>query len=138
MARARRRRTHRVMALLLAAGGVAIVSSWRITAQSQGVAWERARETVGRFRTMIDSSGLVEVGSNIPPNIRRDDLQSLCEGRKEAIVRARQKGEQDLRTLIPGDDPITAEQRGVIERYLGSVASFTGDADEAVRHFQAG
>ena len=53
-------------------------------------------------------------------------------------MRARSKGEQDLRALIPGDDPITAEQRGVIERYLGSVASFAGDADEAVRHFQAG
>ena len=53
-------------------------------------------------------------------------------------MRARTKGEQDLRALIPGDDPITAEQRGVIERYLGSVASFAGDADEAVRHFQAG
>jgi FG-GAP-like repeat/ASPIC and UnbV len=138
MARFRRRRTHRLLALLLVAGGVATVSSWSITAQSQGVAWERARETVGRFRAMVDSSGLVEVGSNIPPNVRRDDLQSLCAGRQEAIVRARKKGEQDLRTLIPGDDPITAEQRGVIERYLGSVASFTGEADEAVRHFQAG
>ena len=34
--------------------------------------------------------------------------------------------------------PYTAERQAVFERFLGSVASFTGDVDTAVAHFQSG
>jgi hypothetical protein len=108
------------------------------TGGQQAVSWEKAREAIAKYRTVLDSSGLVEVGAQLPTHVSRDDLAALCGGRKEAIRRARLAGETELRGLIPGDDPFTAERRAGFERYLGSVASFTGDADRAVEHFRAG
>ena len=122
-----------------ACGALAVMAAaWTLAAPQQAVSWDRAREAIGKYRTMLDSSGLVEVGSNLPPNIRRDDLAALCAGRQEAVKRAQYAGTSQLRGVVPGDDPYTAERRAVFERYLGSVASFTGDADTAVAHFQSG
>jgi FG-GAP-like repeat/ASPIC and UnbV len=115
-----------------------VSSTWTAAAQQQGVAWDRAREAITKYRTMLDSSGLVEVGANMAPGVRRDDLQALCTGRRQAIERARDFARSGLRTLVPGDDPITAERTGAFERYLGSVASFTGENDLAAKHFLTG
>ena len=124
-------------ALTCAAAGLALAVASQSGGQ-QAVSWEKARAAIAKYRTVLDSSGLVEVGAQLPPHVRRDDLAALCEGRKEAVRRARQAGESELRGLIPGDDPFTAERKAGFERYLGSVASFTGDADLAVAHFRAG
>jgi hypothetical protein len=126
----------RIALMTCVAAACASALAWG--AGQQSVAWDRAREFMGQYRTMIDSSGLVEVGANLPPHVRRDNLQSLCTARKEAIGRARQTANMGIRGLIPGDDPFTAERRAVFERYLGSVASFTGENDVAVKHFEAG
>jgi hypothetical protein len=115
----------RIALMTCVAAACASALAWG--AGQQSVAWDRAREFMGQYRTMIDSSGLVEVGANLPPHVRRDNLQSLCTARKEAIGRARQTANMGIRGLIPGDDPFTAERRAVFERYLGSVASFTGE-----------
>ena len=105
---------------------------------TQGVSWQRARESIGKYRTMLDSSGLVEVGSSMPPGVRRDDLQALCTGRQQAVNRAREAASGALQSLIPGVDPMMAERRAVYERALGSIASFTGDPALAAQHFRNG
>jgi hypothetical protein len=115
-----------------------LAAAWTLAWDQQAVSWDRARESIGKYRTMLDSSGLVEVGTNLPPNVPRDDLAALCAGRQEAVKRARIAGTTQLRSLVPGDDPYTAERQAVFERFLGSVASFTGDVDTAVAHFQSG
>jgi hypothetical protein len=118
---------------------VAVCASATWAAGQQSIGWDRAREYMGQYRTMLDSSGLVEVGNNMPPHVRRDNLQSLCKARTEAVERARVAARMGIRGLLPGaDDPFTAERRAVWERYLGSVASFTGETELAVKHFQAG
>jgi hypothetical protein len=106
--------------------------------QQSAISWDRAREAITKYRTMVDSSGLVEVGANAPPGVRSDDIQALCTARKQSIERARDFARNGLRSLIPGEDPMTAERQAAFERYLGSVASFTGETDLAVKHFQAG
>jgi hypothetical protein len=115
-----------------------VAVSFAQSSDQQAIAWDRARETIGRYRTMPDSSGLVEVGANMPPGVRRDDLQALCTARQQSIARARDYAQAGLRSLIPGEDPMTAERRAVLERYLGSVDSFAGESDAAVAHFLAG
>jgi hypothetical protein len=118
---------------------VAVCASATWAAGQQSIGWDRAREYMGQYRTMLDSSGLVEVGNNMPPHVRRDNLQSLCKARTEAVERARVAARMGIRGLLPGaDDPFTAERRAVWERYLGSVAAFTGETELAVKHFQAG
>ena len=109
-----------------------------VAGQQQSISWDRARAAISKYRTMIDTSGLVEVGANAPPEVRSDDLQALCTARKQSIERARIFARTGLRGLIPGEDPMTAERQASYERYLGSVASFTGETDLAATHFQAG
>ncbi len=127
------------MALCVWLAGAVVVSP-SLTGQpaAQGVSWERARESIGKYRTMLDSSGLVEVGSSMPPNVRRDDLQALCAGRQQAVTRARDSASAGLHSLIPGVDPMTADRRAVYERALGSIASFAGEAGTATQHFRNG
>ena len=120
------------------AAGLALAASWSGAAQQQSVAWDKARAEIARYRTMLDSSGLVEVGANMPPGVRRDDLQALCVGRQQSVGRARDFARAGLRSLVPGEDPMTAERQGALERYLGSVASFTGENELAAEHFLAG
>jgi hypothetical protein len=115
-----------------------LAASWSGAAQQQSVAWDRARAEIAKYRTTLDSSGLVEVGAHMPPGVKRDDLQALCAARQQAIVRARDFADSGLKALLPGDDPMTAERQSGFERYLGSVASFTGETDLAARHFGAG
>jgi hypothetical protein len=91
--------------------------------QQSAISWDRAREAITKYRTMVDSSGLVEVGANAPPGVRSDDIQALCTARKQSIERARDFARNGLRSLIPGEDPMTAERQAAFERYLGSVAS---------------
>jgi hypothetical protein len=126
------------VAVAALAGGWTAVLAWQPAQQNPAISWDRARQAVGRFRTMLDTSGLVEVDGQLPPNVRHDDLQAMCAARQEAVRKARYHGTTSLRTLIPGDDPITAERRAAFERYLGAVASFEGDADAAAGHFQTG
>ena len=64
-----------------------MAAAWTLASGQQAVSWDRARESIGKYRTMLDSSGLVEVGTNLPPNVPRDDLAALCAGRQEAVKR---------------------------------------------------
>src|SRR6185503_13039060 len=50
---------------------------------------------------------------------------------------AKTYGEGLLAPLPPGADPITNERRANAERYLGAVASATGDMVTARKHFAA-
>ena len=85
--------------------------------------WERAREATERYRTVIDSSGLVDVDAHLPPAVNAEDLQALCRGRDRAIELARASAELPLRALLLDDDPVSNEQKSVHLRRLGSVAT---------------
>src|SRR3954451_7540265 len=122
--------TRLALAACLAAG-LALAASWSGAAQQQSVAWDKARAEIAKYRTTLDSSGLVEVGANMPPGVKRDDLQALCVARKQSVERARDFARAGLRSLVPGEDPMTAERQGALQRYLGSVASFTGENEQA-------
>jgi hypothetical protein len=102
---------------------------------SRPVNWDRARAELARYRAIADNSGLVEVDAQISPHIDAENLVALCEGRREAVRRARQIAEDGLRALPPGRDPITDERRAQFHRQLGAVASFEGDMPRAARHF---
>ena len=121
------------LAAMIVASGV-----WVIGAQTPQITWQRARDHISKYRTILDSSGLVEIGAHMPPTVRRDSLRALCEGRNEAVKLSRESTLRRLRSLIPGDDPMTVEQQAVLQRYLGATASFAGDFNLAAQHFDAG
>ena len=104
----------------------------------RAVIWERAREATERYRTVIDSSGLVDVDAHLPPGVNSEDLQALCRGRNRAIEVARASAEIPLRGLLLDDDPVSNERKSVHLRRLGSVATYVGDIEEALRQFRIG
>jgi hypothetical protein len=127
----------RLLLLFLAAAAPAALAQV-VSGPQRAVNWNRALETVGKYRTVVDVSGLVEVDAQIPQGVDAEDLQALCDARRQAVVRARQAGEQELASFGNGRDPITDARRADLERYLGSVAIFGGDVEAALRHFERG
>ena len=104
----------------------------------RSVIWDRARQATERYRTVVDSSGLVEVDAFISPGVDAEDLQSLCRERNRAIELARASAERPLRNLMLDNDPVSNEQRAFQLRRLGSVATYVGDIEKALDHFRAG
>jgi hypothetical protein len=104
----------------------------------RAVIWERAREATDRYRTVVDSSGLVDVDSHLSPGVDAEDLQALCRARERAIELARASAEMPLRGLMLDDDPISNEKRAVHARRLGAVATYVGDLDRALEHLRMG
>jgi hypothetical protein len=102
------------------------------------VNWTRARALLSRYRMPVDTSGINEVDSELLPTLDAEDLEALCEGRKASIVSARRRAEALLLEQGDFDDPMTNQARAEAHRRLGSVASFTGDMEAAVAHFDAG
>ena len=102
------------------------------------VNWDRARQAMSQYHTVIDSSGLVEVDEHLPSNIDPGNLQSLCAGRNESIRIARADAERDLRTMILDDDPISAERKAMIYRTLGAVSTYENSVERAVKEFKTG
>src|SRR5689334_2570672 len=89
----------------------------------RAVGWSRAQAEIAKYRTTLDTSGLVDVDALISPRVDAEDLQALCRARTEAVTSARERGEGLLAALPPGDDPITNEKRAAAYRLLGAVAS---------------
>jgi hypothetical protein len=122
---------------MLAAVAAAAVVTGAQTSSERNVSWDRARAEIARWRATLDNSGLVEVDARIAMRVDAEDLQALCRARTQAVSGATAYGESLLAALPPGDDPITNERRANAERYLGAVASATGDMVTARRHFAA-
>jgi FG-GAP-like repeat/ASPIC and UnbV len=100
------------------------------------VNWAKAREMTSRYREIVDLSGLVEVGAEVPTSASPEDLQALCAARREGIVIARSKAEKSLRELQDWQDPVSDEQRAGLERRLAAIAVFADDIGAAVQHLQ--
>ena len=122
--------------LLLAAVPVALAQV--AGGPQRSVNWDRALSAVAKYRPVVDVSGLVEVDAQIPQGVDAEDLQALCDARREALTRARRLGEQELASFGAGRDPITDARRADLERYLGAVAIFDGGVETAIRHFERG
>jgi hypothetical protein len=124
---------------LAATASAILIGAMLAAAQSpdRAVGWDRARAEIAKYRATLDNSGLVEVDARISPRVDAQDLQALCRARTEAVADARRTGEGRLRSLPPGNDPITDEGRASAHRYLGAVASAEGDMVAARRHFTA-
>jgi hypothetical protein len=105
--------------------------------QQPTVSWEKAREFTRRYRTVVDTSGLTDIDSSLPQGYNAEDLQELCKARNRAIDIARSGAELGLRGLMLDDDPFSNERRASFLRRLGAVATYVGEVDDAVKHFQA-
>src|SRR5262245_47885076 len=107
-----------------------------LRAQTQGdpqrvragtVNWTRARQLLSRFRLPVDTSGLFEVDSELPPTMDAEDLEAMCAARQASITSARRKAEAELQELGRWSDPVTDERRAEAQRRLGCVDSYVGD-----------
>jgi hypothetical protein len=123
-------------------GAIALLSSamWTLLGAQQprakrGVSWERAREAAGKYRTVLDNSGLVEIDNSLPPNVDAEDLPALCQARERAIEIARAAGATNLSAIGTEQDPVSNERRATAERYLAAISTYVGDVDGAILHF---
>ncbi len=89
-------------------------------------------------RTVVDSSGLVEVDEQLPANVDAANLQDLCRGRNHAIDFARASAEQSLRGMVLDDNPISAERKAMLYRSLGAVSTYQNDVERAIKEFKSG
>ena len=129
-------RARLLLLAILAAAPAALAQV--VSGPQRAVSWDRALAAVAKYRPVVDVSGLVEVDAQIPQGVDAEDLPALCDARRLAVTRARQLGEQELATYGNGRDPITDARRADLQRYLGAVATFTGDIDTALKHFERG
>jgi hypothetical protein len=101
----------------------------------RGVSWEWAGVAAGKYRTVLDNSGLVEIDNSLPPNIDAEDLSALCQARERAIEIARVAGASNLGAVGTEQDPVSNERRVTAERYLAAISTYVGDVDGAILHF---
>jgi hypothetical protein len=128
-------------ALVGLAASAAVCSLFTLVSGQQPprtVNWDRARQAMSQYRTVIDSSGLVEVDEHLPGNIDATNLQALCNGRNESIRIARAEAERALRSMILDDDPISAERKAMLYRTLGAVSTYEDDVERAIKEFKTG
>src|SRR5260221_5568496 len=127
-----------VPAALVAAAALTAFAGWAAppspTESAQAINWARARDINARYRTVVDTSGLVEI-AGASRVVDPTDLAGLCTARQEIVALARGKTEIELRELGDGRDPISDEKRSALLRLLGVAASFDGDMDTAGRPF---
>jgi hypothetical protein len=98
--------------------------------------WSRALTLNARYRTVVDTSGLVEI-AGVSRHSDPTDLAAMCAAKQEVVGIARGKTEAALRELGEWSDPITDEKRAVLLRLLGVAASFEGNMETAARQFGA-
>src|SRR5260221_2003709 len=115
------------------AGGAAPPSP---TESAQAIKWARARDINARYRTVVDTSGLVEI-AGASRVVDPTDLAGLCTARQEVVALARGRTEIELGELGEWRDRISDEKRSALLRLLGVAASFDGDMDTAARQFAA-
>ena len=68
----------------------------------RAVSWDRARAEIARYRATLDSSGLVDVDACISPRVDAEDLQALCQARREAVTLGRATVQNALTALPRG------------------------------------
>src|SRR5260221_12842369 len=92
---------------------------------ARAINWSRALTLNARYRTVVDTSGLVEIAGS-SRMVDPTDLGALCTAKQEVVGIARRKTEAELRELGAWSDPITDEKRSALLRLLGVAASFEG------------
>jgi hypothetical protein len=87
----------RVLRLGIAvASCAAIAAAQRTDPPRRSVNWDRARAEVARYRATLDNSGLVDVDAYISPRVDAEDLQALCQARRDAEGVARTAAQNSL------------------------------------------
>ena len=124
------------LALAIVGSFIAGLAAQREPAK-RAVSWDRARAEVSKYRATIDSSGLVDVDAYISPRVDAEDLQALCQARRDAVKLGRATAQGALAALPRGRDPITDDRRAMLRRQLGAIASFEGDMATAREQFEA-
>ena len=109
-----------VLPAALVAGATAIALA--ALGATPPINWARARDLNASYRTVVDSSGLVEIAGASRP-VDPTDLAGLCTARQEVVGTARAKVERELRELGQWRDPISDEKRSALLRLLGVAAS---------------
>ena len=108
------------------------------TGHAQTFGWDKARDAVSRrHREVIDLSGLAEIGFQIPASLNPEDLEAVCQTRRQGMLSAGEQAQASLKRLGDWSDPITDAERARLHRALASVAAFSGDIDTAVRNLEA-
>src|SRR5260221_12891368 len=129
-----------VPAALVAAAALTAFAGWAAppspTESAQAINWARARDINARYRTVVDTSGLVEI-AGASRVVDPTDLAGLCTARQEVVALAGGKTEIELGELGEWRDRISDEKRSALLRLLGVAASFDGDMDTAARQFAA-
>jgi len=119
------------------AAAVGLFTLAEAQAPPRTVNWDRARQAMSQYRTVVDSSGLVEIDEHLPTSMDATSLTSICKARNDAIGIARASAELPLRGMVLDDDPISAERKAVLRRTLGAVATYENDVPRAIGEFKA-
>jgi ASPIC and UnbV/FG-GAP-like repeat len=122
---------------LLLVGLVAKAPPHARAAESRAVNWAKARDAAGKYRTVIDLAGLVEVDSRMPDGVDPEDLRGLCTAHQEAVKSLRREAEASLRELGTWRDPVADEEKARLDYLLAAADAFEGDMKAAQRHVAA-
>jgi hypothetical protein len=121
---------------VLLAVGLSCLTGAQTPAQTFG--WNKARdETARRYREVVDLGGLAEIGFQVPANLNPEDLEAVCQTRRQGMLSAGERAQSSLKKLGDWRDPVTDAERSRLHRALASVAAFSGDIDSAVQNLEA-
>ena len=123
--------------MVVSAGVAGIFALASAQAPPRTVNWDRARQAMSQYRTVVDSSGLVEIDQHLPTSVDAGNLAALCKARNDAIGIARASAELPLRGLVFDDDPISAERKAMMYRTLGAVSTYENNVERALKEFKS-
>jgi hypothetical protein len=105
--------------------------------RAQSYTWDKTRDAGSRYREVVDLGGLAEIGFQIPASLNPEDLDAICQSRRQGMLSAGDRARSALDGLGDWRDPVMDEERARLHRALASVAAFSGDIDSAVRDLEA-
>ncbi len=106
-------------------------------AESRSVNWAKARDAAGKYSTVVDLAGLVEVDSRMPDGVDPEDLRGLCTAHQEAVKSLRREAEAGLRELGTWRDPVADAEKARLDYLLAAADAFEGDMKAAGRDVAA-
>lgn len=105
-------------------------------AQPDDRSWNRRPPGAGNYQIVMEVSGRAEVTQFLEPPSDPQNLQSICDARREASAAAIPATERYLTTLRSGTAPDLTEIAWT-ERSLGQLQAYEARLDKAAEHFAA-